>query len=86
MSDSTEGFVMFDEDSPRNKKKGGIKNYTFTPTGTNGTAHRAGAARRKIRQEKNRQIRAGLYSEMQGERGSPKEWHMRIEALSKGTS
>jgi hypothetical protein len=85
-------FETIEDVSHKPKHRGGIKSFTFTASGTNGTSHRAHAAQKHRRYLENRRIRSQLYSQMRGERGwlrsSPecREWHQRLDSLSNGVS
>lgn len=78
----TEGFNIYNEPAPK-KRRGGIKSFTFTASGTNGTSHRKNQDRKHHQYLKNRQMRSELYAR----RGSmsPGEWHTSLAALSFGT-
>lgn len=84
-----EMFETVEDVQPKVRHKGGIKAFTFTPSGTNGTSHRQNAARKKKNYLNNRKIRGELYSQLRGERanaGHGREWHARLDALSKGVT
>lgn len=69
------------------KKKHGIKHPDFHPGRSNGVSHRKNKAKKDAQHRRNVQIRADLYSSMQGEAANKnKMWHVTLDALSKGTA
>lgn len=74
---------MDTDTTPSTSKRGGIKSFRFTPTGTNGTSHRANAPKKQAHYRRNQAARAALYQERG--RISASEWHSRLDGISKGT-
>ena len=70
------------EEDKSKKSRGGIKSFTFTSTGKNGESHRKNRAKKKAQYVKNKDARATL--NMERGRIGAKEYHLRLEALSKG--
>lgn len=65
------------------KHKGGIKSFTFTASGKNGTSHRLNKVRKQRQHLANVVARAELY-QSRGTMGAL-QWHERLKALSNGT-
>ena len=66
------------------KVGGGIKNFTFNASGTNGTSHRKNKAKKAQQYKKNQDARRELN---QGRsRMSAGEYHLRLTAISTGNS
>ncbi len=88
----SDNFETIETPTPKRTMRGGIKNFTFNSSGTNGSSHRANKDRKKRQHVKNRDIRAAHYSAFQGEKGwmrtSPdcRAWHEGLDALSHGTA
>jgi hypothetical protein len=69
-----------------NHKRGGsgIKNFTFTASGTNGTSHRRNRVKKAQQYRKNQDARREL--NQQRARMSAGEYHLRLTAISTGNS
>lgn len=66
------------------KVGGGIKNFTFTASGTNGTSHRRNRVKKAQQYRKNQDARREL--NQQRARMSAGEYHLRLTAISTGNS
>ena len=77
-------FEIIEDPTPKVKPRGGIKNFTFNASGTNGSSHRANASKKKAQYLKNRAARSDLYASRST--CHEKEWHSRLNALSNGTA
>lgn len=80
----SETFEVIEDPTPKPKVRGGIKNFTFTSSGTNGESHRKNKVKKQRQYLKNRETRSSLYAT----RGSMhyKDWHSQLDALSNGTA